>query len=102
MLVSAVLLGALPSLSNAFISAAVGYLTEITNAACTFYKVLLSLYIMGAFANWLQHRADTYFDAKFTARTVHAFRIFVPAIMMSLVFVCLGELLAYAGSLEVC
>lgn len=100
MLVPSILLGVLPSLNNAFISAVVGYLTEVTNAACTFYKALLSLYLMGALANYIQYRADTHFDAKFRARDVNAVRIFVPAIAMSVVLLALGELLAYSGSLD--
>lgn len=100
MLLAAILLGALPSLSNAFIAVAVGFLTELT-CAYTFYKVLLCLHLASAFANWLQHRADTYFDAKFSMpRAVHAFRIFLPALLLSLVFISLGELLAYASSMN--
>jgi len=100
-LVPAIVLGTLPSLSNAFIVAAAGFLLELTDSACIFYKLLLCLYLMATLASWVQYRTDAYFDSKFSSREVYAFRIFVPALLISIVLIAIGELQAYAATTRV-
>lgn len=95
LLLAAVLLGAIPSFGNAFIAAAVGYITEVTNDRSAFHKILLCLYIPCALVSWLQGRFDSTFDARFPAKQVQGFRVFFPAIVLILAYICLG---AFVGS----
>ena len=66
-----------------------GYLTESTDAACTFL-VLLCLYVWDAVANWLQHRLDSYFDTFFNQCEVHALRMFCLALVLASVFIAMA------------
>jgi len=82
MILTAVCLGALPSIGGSFICTAVGYVTQATGHATCFFKILLAYYLSSGLAIGLGNSNDAWFDAQFSTRKTYRFRIYVPAAML--------------------
>lgn len=94
MIIAAVCLGALPSLGNSFVCAAVGYVTEASGCTSSFFKVLLTLHAASVAAICVQDRYDGFFDEKYSTRWTYRFRVYTLGGLLLTLVACFGLVLA--------